>query len=246
MNRNSYGDERPINMRDTSQPIHVDTLEDDNYRVDQFGKAIVGPAGFGDFGYPPGQSPAQSVNKEVTLTPDDMRILRECNRESFMQRCLPLMTAANLLTYLYYQTRATSVPGRKFGAYIGVTILGWVAGKMSYRSKCEDKLINAGHNSKLVEVIRKRRGITASEFEPDQHWQSSPSSSSSSDWRIEDQQANKQSQSSYDSSYSADNYYGNDEGSQQSSSVSYDSLRQQNRSRSPASSSQDLRSRPTF
>ena len=240
---------RPMHVDHSDEPMKVETIDEDSqeYRVDQFGKAIVGTPGFGEFGLGP-RSPAYS--SKVVLDPEDMRILRECNAESFYRRCLPLALAGNILTFMYYQNKPPAT-GRRFWPYFGVTMAAWVGGKFSYRSKCEDKLINAGHRSALVDAIRKKRGIPESEFDADHSWQSS---SSSSDWRTEDQQQNRQATSHFNevssSSLSSHGYDASSTTGNESErpSVTYDALRQQNRSRAIAPPSQDLsgRSRPTF
>lgn len=262
MNRDYYSpntsspDGRGGGFQEDGQPLKVDTLDaEGEYRVDQFGKAIVGPGGIGEFGLGPrgggGAGPRGGPGScgpgaKILLSPEDMKVLRECNRESFRNRCLPLLMAGNLLVYMFYQNKAPATGNpRRIGAYVGVSVGAWILGKISYRSKCEDKLMNAGHNSTLVEMLRKRKGIVSSEFEPDQSWQSGTlSSQTPSDWRNEDQQQNREP--SFGSYEDADQL-GSNEG--EGGYTSYDTLRQQNRWRQPSSSSpsrDQFAKRPTF
>lgn len=235
----------PLNVEEADRPLRVETLDSEQeYRVDQFGKAIVGPGGFGEFGLGPKGDCKGDKIKETVLTYDDLRILRECNKESFYKRCLPLGLAGNLLVYLYNQNKP---PGNRRGwmTYFGVTMFAWMAGKMSYRSQCEDKLIASGHQSKLVGMLRQRRGVTPSELDSDQGWQSN----SSSDWKLEDHQQSRQS--SADLSLSSGHESSSGTESEEGGSVTYDYLRQQNRSRSQTPSSlhsspDALRSKPNF
>jgi hypothetical protein len=244
-------DRHPIHINQSEQPFKVETLDEDSqeYRVDQFGKAIVGTPGFGEFGLGPREAGHPSVHK-VVMSPEDMRILRECNSESFYKRCLPLGIAGNILTFMYYQNKPKAT-GKRFWPYLTVTLAAWIGGKISYRSKCEDKLLNAGHRSALVEAIRKKRGISESEFDADQSWQVNVTS----DWRSDDQQQSRQATSHFnDMSSSSHGYDASSTGSddQEKLSVTYDSLRQQNRSRASSppqpSQSNDLsgRSKPAY
>src|SRR3989442_780746 len=108
-----------------------------------------------------------------------------------------------------------------------MTLAGWLLGKLSYRKTCEDKLLRAGHNSRLVEAIRNRRGIVPSEFASEASPFGQDTDKSPYDWKVEDDSFNKSSWSDTQTageSQSSSSFY-SDESTQQS--VSYDLLRQQ-------------------
>jgi len=94
----------------------------------------------------------------VSLTQEDLRLLRECNRESFYYRCLPFM-ALGATALRYYSTQKKQKPPG-IGKYIMVLSLGWILGKISYRSVCEDKLATSSSTTPFIERLRKKRGMT--------------------------------------------------------------------------------------
>lgn len=67
------------------------------------------------------------------------------------------ITAA-LCTALIYTARTRQIQPR-FYHYLGAAFFGFFAGKLSYRSVCEDKLIKSNSNSPFVQSIRKRKGL---------------------------------------------------------------------------------------
>lgn len=85
-------------------------------------------------------------------------MLRECNREAFFQRSLPLGTIGGLGTW-YAVQRGMLKPSVRFGAgpkvFVGIT-LGYFIGKLSYQNRCAEKIMQIP-NSRLAEVIRQRR-----------------------------------------------------------------------------------------
>ncbi|CAH1104245.1 unnamed protein product [Psylliodes chrysocephalus] len=98
--------------------------------------------------------------KKVQFSQDELRVLKECNKESFYQRCLPL--SALLAGSSYYAVKAGFLKGNpKFGAtpkVIVSVIVGYFVGKFSYQSKCAEKLMQLP-NSQIGEMLRqKRRG----------------------------------------------------------------------------------------
>nr|XP_014093629.1 OCIA domain-containing protein 1 isoform X2 [Bactrocera oleae]XP_014093630.1 OCIA domain-containing protein 1 isoform X2 [Bactrocera oleae] len=102
---------------------------------------------------------------------DEIRVLRECNSESFLQRSLPLGTALGLGAYLAVKNGYLQ-PNFKYGAVpkvvVGV-IVGYFIGKFSYQQKCAEKLMRLP-NSKLGELLsqRQRDGSVISRLNPDQ------------------------------------------------------------------------------
>ncbi|ODM95832.1 OCIA domain-containing protein 1 [Orchesella cincta] len=113
-------------------------------REDYFGGGGGGKADFSSVG---GGTPSQGgagdaaqQQQRYRFNQEEMRAIRECNRESFYYRCLPLGTAMGL------------------SAYYGVRyVLGYFLGKFSYQSVCAEKLM-ALPNSQLGEVLRKQKG----------------------------------------------------------------------------------------
>lgn len=89
---------------------------------------------------------------------DELRVLQECNRESFYQRCLPLSTIFGVGTYMGVNSGYLK-PSPRFGAVpkvIGAVIVGYLMGKISYQGKCAEKLM-ALPDSKVGALLRNRR-----------------------------------------------------------------------------------------
>lgn len=105
------------------------------------------------------------------FTADEIRVLRECNSESFFQRSLPLGTALGVGAYLAVKNGYLK-PNFKYGAVpkvvVGV-IIGYFVGKFSYQQKCAEKLMRIP-NSKLGELLKQRQqdGSVISRLNPDQ------------------------------------------------------------------------------
>lgn len=111
---------------------------------------------------------------------DEVRAFKECNRESFYQRSMPIGTFLGLGTF--YAVKAglsldyitfdelilimwiNCVVGFlkssvKWGAVPKVSlavIFGYFAGKVSYQQKCADKIMKLP-NSPLAEALRKKK-----------------------------------------------------------------------------------------
>ncbi|XP_057668533.1 OCIA domain-containing protein 1-like [Diorhabda carinulata] len=98
--------------------------------------------------------------KRYQFTPDELRVLKECNKESFYQRCIPISTILGGVAY--YAVKTGYLRGNpRFGATPKVivgAIVGYFIGKFSYQSKCAEKLMQLPH-SQIGEMLRqKRRG----------------------------------------------------------------------------------------
>ncbi|XP_054163251.1 uncharacterized protein LOC128961067 [Oppia nitens] len=100
------------------------------------------------------------------ISVEDFRLLRECNRESFWKRCLPL-SAACVVGMFYVAGRQNMKP--KVWHIISGTFFGWFLGKFSYRGVCEDRLINSNSDSPFVTAMRRRRGIIRDDITMDKH-----------------------------------------------------------------------------
>ncbi|XP_076345010.1 OCIA domain-containing protein asrij isoform X2 [Tachypleus tridentatus] len=100
-----------------------------------------------------------SLPQKYRFTPEELRVLRECNRESFYYRCLPLAASAMLLVqygikkgFLQSSPRWSSTL-----KLVGAGFAGWIVGKISYQSHCEEKLMHLP-NSQIGEILRKKKG----------------------------------------------------------------------------------------
>ncbi|XP_062549547.1 OCIA domain-containing protein 1 [Armigeres subalbatus] len=92
------------------------------------------------------------------FSPEELKVLQECNREAFFQRSIPLGTCFGLGTYYAIQ-RGFFKPSPRFGAgpkvFVGIT-LGYFIGKLSYQGRCSEKIMRIP-NSRLADMIRQRR-----------------------------------------------------------------------------------------
>lgn len=92
------------------------------------------------------------------FSPEELKVLQECNREAFFQRSMPLGTVFGLGTYYAIQ-RGFLKASARFGAgpkvFVGIT-LGYFMGKLSYQNKCAEKIMRIP-NSRLADMIRQRR-----------------------------------------------------------------------------------------
>nr|CAI5836125.1 unnamed protein product [Callosobruchus analis] len=101
------------------------------------------------------------------FTPEELRVLRECNKEAFYQRCLPL--SALFASAAYYGVKTGYFrPNVRFGPTPKVMVsiaIGYFLGKMSYQKKCAERLMQLPH-SQLGEILRQRkRGNVQEGFE---------------------------------------------------------------------------------
>lgn len=122
-------------------------------------------------GAPPCPKPRhQHPLAHYQFSAEELRVLRECNTESFFQRSLPIGTGLGLAAY-YGVKRGFLSPNQRFGAVPKVVvsvIVGYFIGKVSYQRKCAQKLMQLP-NSKLAEVLRQRKkGSLYDSLTPDQ------------------------------------------------------------------------------
>ncbi|XP_055855213.1 OCIA domain-containing protein 1 [Episyrphus balteatus] len=89
---------------------------------------------------------------------DELRVLKECDVESFFQRSLPFGTGFGLSAYFGVK-HGYLKPNVKFGALpkvmVGV-IVGYFLGKFSYQQKCAEKIMRIP-GSKLGEMLRQKK-----------------------------------------------------------------------------------------
>jgi hypothetical protein len=101
------------------------------------------------------------VPPRVQLSLEEIQVLRECNKESFWYRCVPLgvlfVGTTQILT-----NKGILRPNPKFGALfknLGASLAAFVIGKMSYQGKCREKILKL-ENSALAESMRRgKRGF---------------------------------------------------------------------------------------
>lgn len=89
---------------------------------------------------------------------EELRVLRECNVESFYQRSLPLGILGGVGTWMAVQRGILSA-SPKYGAtpkVVVASILGYFIGKFSYQDKCAEKIMRLP-NSRLAEALRRRK-----------------------------------------------------------------------------------------
>ncbi|XP_068618294.1 OCIA domain-containing protein 1 isoform X2 [Battus philenor] len=106
-------------------------------------------------GHPPGV-PAQPG--PYKFSPDELRVLAECNSESFLQRSLPFGTFLGLGTYAAVNSGHLK-PNPRFGAFPKITlavVMGYFIGKLSYQQACAEKLM-ALPGSYIGQILRDRR-----------------------------------------------------------------------------------------
>ncbi|XP_018336738.1 OCIA domain-containing protein 1 isoform X2 [Agrilus planipennis] len=116
----------------------------------------------------PFPSPDQRRPTPYHFNAEELKVLRDCNRESFFQRCIPLSTFLGLGTYYGVQTGFLK-PNVRYGAtpkVVVAVIIGYFVGKISYQTKCAEKLMQLP-NSPIGELLRrKRQGLPHESLDP--------------------------------------------------------------------------------
>ena len=73
---------------------------------------------------------------------------------------LPFMAVANIGVHLYHTNYRPGAPqGRRAWGHVAITCFAWLAGKMSYRDACINKIAMSGLDTHLVRELRKRKGL---------------------------------------------------------------------------------------
>ncbi|XP_066256107.1 OCIA domain-containing protein 1 [Euwallacea similis] len=101
---------------------------------------------------------AQRRPQIYKFTQDELRVLKECNKESFYTRSLPFSFVLGGLTYYGLQIGYLTKNPR-FGVYpkIGVAVtVGYFLGKYSYLQKCAEKFM-ALPDSKVGRALKAQR-----------------------------------------------------------------------------------------
>ncbi|XP_043214622.1 OCIA domain-containing protein 1-like [Amphibalanus amphitrite] len=102
--------------------------------------------------------PREPGHVQHRMSADEMRVLRECNSESFYRRSVPISSAMMAGT-LYMIRSGRWQPGRRFGVVPKVAvagIVGYFIGKISYMETCKEKLMRLP-NSEIGRLLRKQR-----------------------------------------------------------------------------------------
>lgn len=102
-------------------------------------------------------NPHLSQKTPVSLTKEELRVLQECNRESFWYRSIPACLFCVGITQIAVN-KGYLKPHPKYGAglkTLGAALLGYILGKISYQNECRKKIM-ALPNSQLAETLRQR------------------------------------------------------------------------------------------
>uniref|UniRef100_A0A0N7ZDL5 OCIA domain-containing protein n=2 Tax=Scylla olivacea TaxID=85551 RepID=A0A0N7ZDL5_SCYOL len=106
-----------------------------------------------------GRHGGQDDQFKPVFTQEELRVLRECNRESFYFRSVPLAAAFSTATAMALRKGILSASSR-FGytpKIIGAVAAGYFIGKLSYQNACAEKIMQLP-NSPLAEALRRRKG----------------------------------------------------------------------------------------
>lgn len=99
------------------------------------------------------------------LSPLEMKILRECQVESYWYRSLPISAFLGAGALVGVRTGYLR-PGANYGAapkVIMASIIGYFVGKFSYANACADKFLSQAPDCSISDGIRLRRGLPARE-----------------------------------------------------------------------------------
>ncbi|CAG9558042.1 unnamed protein product [Danaus chrysippus] len=92
------------------------------------------------------------------FSPDEIKALEECDRESFYQRCVPFSSVFAAATYGCVKNGYLK-PNPRFGAVPKVAfavIVGYFVGKLSYQRACAEKLM-ALPGSYIGQLLREKK-----------------------------------------------------------------------------------------
>ncbi|KAL7872006.1 hypothetical protein SRHO_G00069890 [Serrasalmus rhombeus] len=112
-------------------------------------------SGFNPTSHEAHRTPQGPLGSAYIPTEDEKRVFRECNRESFYYRSLPLSAIAIAVTQVMV-SRGVLSPSPRFGSLPKVAIaglFGYMGGKVSYMKTCQEKFKNL-ENSPLGEALR--------------------------------------------------------------------------------------------
>jgi len=102
----------------------------------------------------------QSVMSNYNLTPEETRVLSQCERDSFIYRSLPMMFISGCGVQWAIKNGRLK-PNPVMGAVpkmIGAMALSYILGRVSYINNCAERLMNIP-NSPLGDQIRRKKGL---------------------------------------------------------------------------------------
>ncbi|CAG0924759.1 unnamed protein product [Notodromas monacha] len=100
----------------------------------------------------------QELRERLELSQDELRVLQRCNVESFWYRSFPFAIGLSVLAHLGIQ-KGYWQGSPRFGSTPKVllaTLVGYIAGKFSYRDKCAEMIMELP-NSRLAETLRRNQ-----------------------------------------------------------------------------------------
>ncbi|KAK7469880.1 hypothetical protein BaRGS_00036100 [Batillaria attramentaria] len=101
----------------------------------------------------PGRNNPHLKRRPPALTKEEIKVLEECNSESFWTRCLPLGVAlSGGATYMVHTGFLKRNP--RWGPLpkgLGAFFVGYVIGKLSYQGACQEKILQKIPNSNLAQ-----------------------------------------------------------------------------------------------
>lgn len=128
------------------------------------------------------------------FSPEELRVLKECDSEALIQRSIPLSTGFGVMTWAAVQ-RGFLSPSARFGAVPKVAaaaFFGFFLGKLSYQRQCAEKIMRIP-NSRLAEALRmKRKGAFYENFGADGSLTMAPFSSSTDVYTDENMKSHQQ------------------------------------------------------
>lgn len=115
----------------------------------------------GQYSPSPRNNPHLPHHGKPKLTQEELKVLEECNTESFWYRCVPLSAAfCGGTTYLV--KTGYLKPHPRFGALfknLGAVFVAYIIGKVSYQRACQQKILEKIPNSNLAQAIRTNKGL---------------------------------------------------------------------------------------
>jgi len=111
------------------------------------------------------QEQQQSQGQKMVLSPEEERVMRSCQSESFWYRSIPASSLLSALTLLGVQNGYLK-PNPRWGSRPKVllaTVVGYFMGKFSYVNECADKFLIEAADGQVAEKIRIQRGMAPRE-----------------------------------------------------------------------------------
>lgn len=128
------------------------------------------------------------------FSPEEIRVLKECDSEALVQRSIPLSTGFGILTWAAVQ-RGFLSPSVKYGAVPKVAaavVFGFFLGKLSYQTQCAEKIMRIP-DSRLAQALRlKKKGAFYENFGADGSLSVAPFSSSTDVYTDENMKSHQQ------------------------------------------------------